>query len=244
MKKRLLAIATAVLVAFLALSGSGYAAENGLVANYKFTGDFNDSSGNKNNGTVIGSVALADDDVVGKCAVFSGGYIEVPGKPALNMGSNFTIAAWVLIDPVESKGKVMSIVSKLDDRSIYNTYHAYARATFAARMDVRMMKNGSSLVTGGGFDNYGMGDKWTHLAFVFDGQRLYMYVNGSLKGMRELKTADSAVASNGKLRIGTGNDANNGNMFFRGKMADVRLYNRALSAGDIQAIVQAGAVTQ
>ncbi len=243
-KKWSLILVTAVLASFLACGGVGYAAGDGLVANYRFDGDFNDSSGNKNNGTVIGSVALADDSTVGKCAVFSGGYIEVPSKPNLNMGSKYTISVWIMVDPVAGKGKVLPLVSKLDDKAQYNTFHAYARGTFAARLDVRTLKNGSFLVTGGGFDNYGMGDRWTHLAFVFDGQRLYMYVDGAIKGMRELKGTDAVVSSNGKLRIGTGNDMNAHNLFFMGKMADVRLYNRALGAGEVQAIAGAGANAQ
>lgn len=240
-RSKSLVLVIAVLVSFLVFCSVGYAAD-GLVARYTFNGDFNDSSGNKNNGTVIGSVTLADDSVVGKCAVFNGGFIEIASTPTLNMGSNFTISTWILVDPVGGKGnKEMPIAAKLNDRGIYNNYYAYARGTFGARMDVRLVKNGGGVVTGGGFDNYGMGNNWTHLAFSFDGQRLYMYVNGTLKGLKEIKNYDSVVPSNGKLRIGTGNDMNNNNLFFMGRMADMRFYNRALSAGEIQGLTSDGA---
>lgn len=241
---RVLTLVMTVLVSLLVFGGMCYA-EDGLVARYTFNGNFNDSSGNMHNGTVIGNVTLADDDTVGKCAAFTGGYLDVASTPALNMGSNYTISAWVLVDPVQGKGnKTLPIVAKLDDKALYNVYHAYARGTFSARMDLKFLKNVGSSVFGAAFDNYATDTKWTHLVFSFDGQRIFLYVNGNMKGVHELKTPDSVVPSNGKLRIGTGNDLNNKSLFFMGKMADVRLYNRALSAGEIQALTSAGASYQ
>lgn len=240
--KSVLILAMTVLVSLLALSGSSYAAPNGLVAHYKFNGDFNDSSGNNNNGSVVAAVSLAEDSVVGKCAVFNGGYINVPSSPALNLGSNFTISVWVLVDSAKAGNRVLPILSKMDDKGQYNVYHAYARGSFAARMDTRLVKSGDYLVTGGPYDNYAMNNSWTHLLFSGDGERMYLYVNGTLRGSsRDFKGGDSIPPSNGKMRIGTGNNANNQNLFFLGKMADLRLYNRALNVGEIQALYNAGA---
>jgi len=41
-----------VTVAILLLVGGAHASDNGLVAEYHFDGDANDSSGNNNNGTI------------------------------------------------------------------------------------------------------------------------------------------------------------------------------------------------
>lgn len=241
--KSVLVLVMTVLVSLLALGSSSYAAENGLVAHYKFNGDFNDSSGNKNNGSVVADVSLAEDSVVGKCAVFNGGYINVPNSPSLNLGSNFTISVWVLVDSAKGAGnKTLPLVTKLDDRGLYNVYHAYARGTFGARFDSRFLKSGDYVVQGGAFDNYATSSNWTHIVFSCDGQRLYLYVNGALKGTsRDIKSGDSIPPSNGKMRIGTGNNINQQNLFFMGKMADLRLYNRALSVGEIQALYNVGA---
>ena len=241
--KSVLILVLASLFSLLALSGSSFAAGNGLVAHYKFNGDFNDSSGNKYNGAVVGAVSLEVDSVAGKCAVFNGGYINVPGSSALNSGGDFTISAWVLVDPAKGSGnKTLSLVSKMNDKGTANVFHAYARGTFGARMDMLFVKGGNYLVTGGAFDNYSMGNNWTHLLFSNDGERLYLYVNGVLKGSsRDIKNGDSIVPSTGKVRIGTGNDANFQNLFFMGKMADLRFYDRALGVGEIQSLYSSGA---
>lgn len=216
--------------------------QNDPVARYTFNSGFQDSSGNGNSGTVVGDVRLADDSVVGKCAVFNNGYIEVPSSPALNMGSGYTISAWVLVDPAAAaNNKSLSIVSKLDDRAVYNVYHAYARGGFGARLEVRFAPNGEDSVNNGPYDNYQMSANWTHLLFTFDGNNFFLYVNGTLKGTKAVSPAKAVAASNGKLRIGTGNDINSSSLFFAGKMADVRLYNRALSTQEIQNVYTAGA---
>lgn len=230
-----------VLISVLAL-GSCFAADNGLMAQFKLNGDYNDASGNGHNGSAVGDVSFVDDSVVGKCAVFNGGYINVPGSPDLNPGSNFTISAWVLVDPVEGPKVNGSIFSQLDSDSTYNVYHAYAQGTYAFRMDTRYNKVGERSVFAGAFDDYKTSDNWTNVLFCYDGQALYMYVNGALEGTCDIP-GDSIMPSSNNMRIGTGNDINNKSLFFRGKMADVRLYNKALSFAEIKALNSAGANT-
>lgn len=221
---------------------SCYAAENGLVAHYKFKTDFNDSSGNGFNGSIVGAVSLAKDDVVGKHAVFNGGYIHIPNGSGLQLQNNFTLSVWVLVDSAKSGNKAQSIFSKMNDAGTHNIVHAFTRGAFGARMDVLFGKAGNVLVTGGPYDNYGMGNNWTHLSFSCDGSKLRLYVNGVLKGSsRDIPAGMSIVPSNGKVRIGTGNDTSNQGLFFMGKMTDFRLYNRTLGLDEIQSLHQAGA---
>ena len=231
----------AMLTCFLLFSSS-YAAENGLVAHYKFKTDFNDSSGNGFNGSAIGAVSLGEDNVVGKHAVFSGGYINIPnGSAGLQLPNQFTLSVWVLVDSTQGGNKVQSIFSKMNDAGTHNIVHAFTRGGFGARMDALFGKGGNFLVTGGPYDNYGMGNNWTHLLFSCDGSRLQLYVNGVLKGSsRDIPVGMSIVPSNGKVRIGTGNDTNYQGLFFIGKMADFRLYNRALRRDEIQTLHHAG----
>ena len=89
----------AMLTCFLLFSSS-YAAENGLVAHYKFKTDFNDSSGNGFNGSIVGAVSLVEDDVVEKHAVFNGGFINIANGPSLQLQNTFTLSVWVLVDSV------------------------------------------------------------------------------------------------------------------------------------------------
>ena len=231
----------AMLTCFLLFSSS-YAAENGLVAHYKFKTDFNDSSGNGFNGSAIGAVSLVEDDVVEKHAVFNGGFINIANGPSLQLQNTFTLSVWVLVDSAKSGNKVQSIFTKMNDAGTHNIVHAFTRGAFGARMDVQFVKGGNFLVTGGPYDNYGLGNNWTHLLFSSDGSKLHLYVNGVLKGSsRDIQPGMSIVSSNGKVRIGTGNDTSNQGLFFIGKMADLRLYNRALGVDEIHSLHHSGA---
>ena len=76
---------------------------------------------------------------------------------------------------------------------------------------------------------------WTHLASTYDGTALRLYVNGRL-------VSEKAVS--GRLRAGRsplqiGGDAVLGE-FFRGKIDDVRVYDRALSTRDVMADMATG----
>jgi len=70
---------------------------------------------------------------------------------------------------------------------------------------------------------------WTHLAVTHDGTTLRLYVNGAQVGSRAV--AGSLLTSSGALRIG-GNSI--WGEFFQGSIDEVRIYNRALSPGEIQ----------
>ena len=234
-------VVMAMLTWVLLLSGT-YAAENGLVAHYKFKTDFNDSSGNGFNGSIVGAVSLVEDDVVEKHAVFNGGFINIANGPSLQLQNTFTLSVWVLVDSAKSGNKVQSIFTKMNDAGTHNIVHAFTRGAFGARMDVQFVKGGNFLVTGGPYDNYGLGNNWTHLLFSSDGSKLHLYVNGVLKGSsRDIPAGMSIVPSNGKVRIGTGSDTSNPNLLFMGKMADFRLYNRALGMDEIHSLHHAGA---
>jgi hypothetical protein len=69
---------------------------------------------------------------------------------------------------------------------------------------------------------------WTHLATTYDGAMLRLFVNGSEVASRPL--AGSLLISSGPLRIG-GNSI--WGEFFKGRIDEVRLYDRALSAEEV-----------
>jgi len=70
---------------------------------------------------------------------------------------------------------------------------------------------------------------WTHLAFTYDGVTEKFYVNGALAASRAQTGA--IAAANGVLHIG--GDSVWGE-HFQGLIDEVRIYNRALSATEIQ----------
>ena len=72
-------------------------------------------------------------------------------------------------------------------------------------------------------------NQWSHLSIVFDGSQARFYVNGTL--VATVSLAATLTARSGSLRLGA--DINT-QQFFKGSLDEVRVYNRALSAAEIQ----------
>ena len=71
---------------------------------------------------------------------------------------------------------------------------------------------------------------WTHLALTYDGATLRLYVNGVQ--VSSLAQTGSLPTSTNPLQIG--GDSIYG-QYFQGTIDEIRIYNRALSASEIQA---------
>ena len=74
---------------------------------------------------------------------------------------------------------------------------------------------------------------WTHLAATYDGAVLRLYVNGALAG--SIAVSGAMAASTGVLRIG-GNGV--WGEWFAGLIDEVRVYNRVLTASEVQQDMQ------
>ncbi len=232
-------------------SAQAEANDSSLAARYKFNGDFTDASGSGNDGTKVGDVSFIDDSVMGKCVSFNGGYVNVESSPELNLGEKFSVAVWVKVDPSMAipNNKTGPIISKLDDKEVYNNYIWYTRGTFGIRADMRTnigeKYNGEKSIQIKPFTDYHL-NNWSHLVFSGDGQNLYLYHNGSLISTQAIGSGVSITPSNSDkadMRIGNGNDINNKTLFFMGMMDDLRIYNRTLGAGEIQTLYNGGTPT-
>jgi hypothetical protein len=79
-------------------------------------------------------------------------------------------------------------------------------------------------------DDNDLGAGWKHLAAVRDGGMLKLFVNGKpVAQSTAFKSAEYDVSVDQPLRLGAGQTD-----FFAGRIQDVRMYNRALSAGRIR----------
>jgi hypothetical protein len=77
-------------------------------------------------------------------------------------------------------------------------------------------------------------NQWFHTAMTYDGTTMKVYLNGALNGSTQFSgTIEQSTQS---LRLGQGI----GNEYFPGKIDDVRIYNRALSATEVKQLYNAG----
>jgi len=203
----------------------------GLVAAYGFNEGANttvaDSSGSVNNGTVS-STTWSTAGKFGNALSFNGtsSWVTVADANSLDLTSGMTLEAWVRPTALGTTWRCV-IFKERPGGIVYGLY---------ANEDTS--KPIGQVYLGGEQNALGTAalplNAWTHLAVTFDGTTLRLYVNGALAGSKA--AAGSMAASTGVLRIG-------GNAiwpeFFAGLIDEVRVYNRALSAAEIGADMNA-----
>ncbi|MFB3819286.1 MAG: LamG-like jellyroll fold domain-containing protein [Candidatus Methylomirabilales bacterium] len=202
------------------------AAAGDLVAAYGFNpssgASLPDVSGHGHTGTIRG--ARWTRGRYGNALQFDGrdDWVTVPDAPDLDLTGGMTLMAWVY--PTSSSGARDVLIK---EGAGYEIYNLYARQYGGSGSQATVRVNGSLREASGPALPL---NAWSHLASTYDGTTLRLYVNGV---QRAQVAAGGAIAtSSGVLRLG-GNSL--WGEFFRGKIDEVRIYNRVLGAGEIQA---------
>jgi hypothetical protein len=215
--------------ATLIVTVSGSTTKPGLVAAY----GFNESSGStvvdgstlSNSGTIGSGVTRVVSGRFGGALSFNGnGMVTIPHTSSLALTNAMTLEAWV--NPAQ--GAVSSAWRDVIYKGNDNYYLMATSANNALPAGGASFGNTSATVEAYATSRLAAGT-WTHLAITYDGSRLRLYVNGSFVSSR----ARSGVftTSTNPLRIG-GNEFYE--QFFQGLIDEVRVYNRPLSAAEIQ----------
>ncbi len=180
-----------------------------------------DASGNGNNGTISGAT-WTNSGKYGSALVFNGtnALVTVSNSTTLQLNAAMTLEAWV--NPTTVGSAFGDVIYKGND-------NYYLEAT----------SPGGGEPGGGG--TFGSSDvilygttalavnTWSYVAVTYDGGTLRLYVNGTEVASRMQPGA--IVTSTNPLQIGGDNLYN---QFFKGMIDEVRIYNRALSAAEIQ----------
>jgi hypothetical protein len=102
---------------------------------------------------------------------------------------------------------------------------------FFAKCDVRVER--LKRVDGPDFIPEG---EWTHLASTYDGSQLKIFVNGKL--VNKAAVSGAVCTSNAPLIVGATVKNNHTKNLVLGMIDDVRIYNNALTASQIQNLMQ------
>jgi hypothetical protein len=205
------------------------ALDSSLVAAY----DCNEGSGsvlhdltsNHLDGKLGGQTWTASGKFGGALNFGSSGYVTVPDDPALEMTGSLTLEAWVYPTKVRSSSFQCVLLKERPGELAYSLYAQ--SATNNPEFDYSSGTNTAVEHNLAGGRQIGA-NAWTHLAATYDGATMRLYVNGAPVASRA--DAVPPAASNGALRIG-------GNSIwgesFTGRIDEIRIYNRALSAAEI-----------
>ena len=200
----------------------------GLVAWWKAENNAVDSIGT-NNGSFINGAAFTNGMVGTAFNLNGSNYVSVPNAVALNPTNVITVECWLyrsaLVGPFDP-------VIKKEDVSNAN---GYAIEFNANHLLFWVYRNVGGWASSGGSVPIALG-QWYHIAGVYDGAHLLCYTNGQLA---------SSAAVSGSVGISTnilsiGNDPGNPTRFFNGRLDEVSIYHRALSAAEIASIYNAG----
>jgi glucose/arabinose dehydrogenase/PKD repeat protein len=212
---------------FVCLATAGPArAATGPVAAYGFDQGSGtaiaDASGTGNNGSTSGTT-WSTAGRFGAALSFNGSSasVTVPDSSSLDLTNGMTLEAWV--NPSAAGGPWRTVVFKQNGGGmVYALYSNNGANRPAGQVNILGEQNalGAAVVPA---------NTWTHLATTYDGATLRFYANGTQVGSRA--QTGNIPASTGALRIG-GNAV--WGEWFAGLIDEVRIYSRALNAGEIQ----------
>jgi len=206
-----------------------YVPTNGLVGYWPFNGNANDESGNGNNGTVNGGALLSPDrnGQLNSAYTFNGStnYISLSGTNAIDFSQGATFSAWMNTNDIRNA----SIVDK-----------EYGCVSYGYRLNLRnnsqiWSEHGCYGAPQGGTNtaiapSYTIGN-WTLVIGTLDpvSGTNKLYVNGSLINSVNI----SQMITNSKtIEVGRAYSPVSYE-FFNGKIDDIGIWNRTLSACEI-----------
>jgi hypothetical protein len=228
---------------------------SGLVSLWSAEGDGGDSA-DGNTGTLCGNATFAEGKM-GQAFSLDGvnSYVKIPQSPNLNFTDQITISFWMKSGSNNPMTTFQGLVTS-DFYWVDISYGAGGRmgvnfgvSTTANRpteskgrtsvgnfTDISSANGGGAAVTRG---------HWHHIAATYDGAKLQLYVGGRPWGnpMPETGTIrpmlpDSFVAIGSEDGRTTAPECI-GNRYFNGLIDEVAIFNRALSAEEIQALATA-----
>jgi hypothetical protein len=199
----------------------------GLIAAYGFEENTGTTTGDQtglgHTGTISGAVRSTSGKF-GRALSFDGvnDWVTVADKDDLDLTIGMTLEAWAY--PTTANNGWRTVLLKEQVGAL--AYSLFSSSAGGGRPQAVIFTAGEQVAKA----TAKLGaNAWTHLTATYDGSALRLYVNGSLAGTT--LTTGSIAAGSGPLRFG-GNSI--WSEWFKGRIDEIRVYNRALSHAEIQ----------
>jgi len=178
-----------------------------------------DRSGNGNNGT-LSATSIGYDSANGGSLVFDGtdDYVTLSASSSLGKSINYTTSAWIRY----SGGGYLMILDSVD----YGVGGGYMMWLYISTPKVLSSFDGQFQTSIGTVPL----NTWTNVCISKNNNQLSFYINGSFDVTRTFNF-DSNTSS---TDVDIGSSSRNPGYPFNGNIAQVSIYNRALSAAEIQ----------
>lgn len=201
-----------------------------VVGWYSGDSDANDLSVTHNNATLIGGATLSCGKVGPNAFLLNGSdaYAQAAAVAAQDPTTAGSLDAWVYFNQTPSAaGHAMEIIGK---GGVCTDFDLQADTDNLFRLYVQCSNRvASSTIIQTGI--------WYHVAGTWDATGMRIYVNGVLENTNTVQNLTRGQ-SNQPLQIG--NQPTFGPRLFNGLIDEAEIFDRALSAGEIQAMANAG----
>jgi formylglycine-generating enzyme required for sulfatase activity len=208
--------------------------EPGLEAYYPFNGSAQDASGNGHDGTVSGALELTSDRFGNQNSAYefngTNSYITVPHHADLVLDRNLSLSVWFKRDIPSVHGFHQRFLSKWEIGS------NPARHEYVLGLDYQSSNHVWGAV--GHWQNSTESSdapdaQWHHAVFTSDDTGVFLYLDGVLESQGPHSTAHTTGSFN-PLFIGGGASSSPMPVYiFDGRLDDIRIYNRAITAQEV-----------
>ena len=197
-----------------------------LNSNNRYQGrNWIDLSGNNNSGSIINGPSLDNNSYGSFNFNEINSYISIANNPILEPPTSLTLECALRIDSIIS-GRV--IVAYSGDA--VGSYIKYGFRIGGTNLSGYINSNGSIAQI---FGNVLTANTWVYATLTYDGTSAKIYENGLLIGSNSITGSMDYTAYGSPYYLNIGRKANDGS-YISGSIGLVKLYNRALSATEIQ----------
>ena len=160
-----------------------------------------------------------------------GDWVHVANESNFDFTGEVTVTAWIKVNHFDREWQ--AIVTKGD--SAWRLQRNQDTPTIEFACSGLQVPSGNTY--GGLYGNKAVNDgKWHHVAGLYDGEKMYIYIDGVVDVSQP---ASGAIATNDHP-VYIGENVEMTGRFFNGLIDDVRVYNYALSEGQITALYNEG----
>jgi hypothetical protein len=189
-----------------------------------------------NDGTLTGldptTAWVADGPEGVALAPYGKGYVKVLDSTSIDsITDEVTVAAWVYLDGTIAAGDFATAISRQIGTTYDQHYHLSINSDHQAALYVTPAR-----LTYIHSDSTVPSQTWVHLAGTYDGSQSHLYVGG-IEVASTTATGSFAAETNPVILSGNGNAVGNVvSELFPGRLDEIMLYRRALSADEIKRI--------
>ena len=186
-----------------------------------------DLSGNGNNGTLVNGVGYSGDNLGSLSFDGVDDHITIPYNASLKPATAITMEAFCYI---QNNGTSWTSLIQYPINSSSHTSPFFDWAIYL-NMSFRTLHtriDGEQVSSPNNVWNF---NEWTYVAITFENQSVKYYVNGASVGSSSVTKTSITYDANNPVYIGKNAS---GNEPFEGKLGSMRVYNRTLTASEIQ----------